>query len=353
MNNTLKTLTSLALLAGTAQLAHAHAGFKEPITEGTVKTWNAVSIGHGCASNAGGEGVAQKDVIAISAIFPNSPNFADVVIRGSKGTAGKDFTAGEESVIKNLASDIVGSTADTTPLKAALSVVTAGGTLFANTIPVIDAKGNVRGWQGWGDATSKPITGGVLLESSKKADGTSITTTGLSPFGINAFQFKPDSCAKSLKIRVAVANWCEKGFSSYKSPSRVDLWIGHTTARFNEQVLMPNADPKAIFWTTLTVNRDLVKNPLPGTKGFDPAKIAVNNGVIDRTQAGWDTGAKDADGKAITSDKTSCADKTDYDTVYIEPSDNDIDTYLPISAAAYPKGSSGAFYWPTAAAAAK
>jgi hypothetical protein len=109
-----------------------------------------------------------------------------------------------------------------------------------------------------------------------------------------------------LKIRVAVANWCEKGTKSYNSPSRVDLWIGHTTPKFNDQVVMPSADPKSIFWSTLTVNRDLVKNPV--TK--------------------------------------ACDQPTDYDTVYIEPSDADIDTYMPISAAKYPVGA-GAFYWPT------
>lgn len=341
----LKTLTSLMLFVGTSQLVQAHAGFKDQITEGTTKNWNAVSIGHGCASNEGGEGVAQKDVIAISAIFPNSANLQDVVIRGSKGVAGKDFTTGDEPAIKDLSNDIVGSTAEL-PLKAALNVITANGGLFPNTIPVIDGKGNVRGFQSWGDVTSSPFKGSPIIESVKKADGTSVTTTGLAPFGINAFQFKPESCAKSLKIRVAVANWCEKGSKSYKSPSRVDLWIGHTTKQFNDQVVMPNADPKAIFWTTLTVNRDLVKNPLPGTKGFDPAKIDVNNGIIDRTKEGWDTGIKDADGKAILSDKTSCTDAV-YDTVYIEPADNDIDTYLPISKAKFPAGANGALYWPT------
>lgn len=348
MNKTLKTLTSLAILAGTTQLVHAHAGFKDQITEGTTKNWNAVAIGHGCASNEGGEGVAQKDVIAISAIFPNSANFQDVVIRGSKGVAGKDFTTGEETIIKDLSNDIVGSTTDL-PLKASLNVVTANGAMFPNTIPVIDGKGNVRGFQSWGDITSSPLKGSSIIESVKKTDGTSVTTTGLAPFGINAFQFKPESCAKSLKIRVAVANWCEKGAKSYKSPSRVDLWFGHITKKFNEQVLMPSANPKEIFWTTLTVNRDLVKNPLPGTKGFDPARIKndVSEGVIDRTVAtGWDTGAKDADGKPILSTKVSCADAA-YDTVYIEPADGDIDTYLPISAAKFPAGANGALYWPT------
>ena len=316
MNNALKTLTSLALLAGTAQLAHAHAGFKDQITEGTVKTWNAVAITHGCNTNVGGEanGQPHKDVIAISAIFPNSPNMSDVVIRGSKGKPAvaevKDaagnittpavagFISGEETIIPNLANDIIGST-DTTPLKAALSVITAGGTLFPATIPVADGKGNVRGWQSWSNSSA-------LLESKKNALGADISTTGLSPFGINAFAFQPTSCAKTLKIRVAVANWCEKGAASYKSPSRVDLWIGHTTPKFNDQVVMPSADPKSIFWSTLTVNRDLVKNPI--TK--------------------------------------ACDQPTDYDTVYIEPSDADIDTYMPIPAAKYPAGA-GAFYWPT------
>ncbi len=349
MTNTFKTLTSLALLAGTVQVAHAHAGFKDAITEGTVKTWNAVSIGHGCNSNVGGEGNGQphKDVIAISAIFPNSPNFADVIIRGSKGKPAaaatattaevKGFTTGEETVIPNLANDIVGSTADTTPLKAALSVVTSGGTLFANTIPVVDGKGNVRGWQGW--SGTSPFNSLPLLESAKKADGSDISTTGLSPFGINAFQFKPESCAKALKIRVAVANWCEKGAKSYTSPSRVDLWIGHKTVKFNDNVVMPSENSSPIYWSTLTVNRDLVKNPLPGTKGFNAEKIDVNNGVIDRTQKGWDTGSG-------TSDKISCAAETDYDTVYIEPSNEDIDNYLPISSAKYPAGAN-ALYWPT------
>lgn len=344
MNTTLKTLTSLALLAGTTQLAHAHAGFKDQILEGTAKNWNAVTITHGCNTNAGGEGsnVPHKDVIAISAIFPNSPNFGDVIIRGSKGKpaaaatattpAVEGFTTGEETIIPNLANDIVGSTADTTPLKAALTVVTSGGTLFANTIPVVDSKGNVRGWQGW---TGSPFNSPSLLESAKKADGSDISTTGLSPFAINGFQFQPTSCAKTLKIRVAVADWCEKGAKSYKSPSRVDLWIGHMTTKFNDAEVMANAGANPVFWSTLTVNRDLARNPLPGTKGFNPE----TGTVIDRTVANWD-------GKGTT--KIACDQPTDYDTVYIEPSNADIDTYLPISAAKYPAGANGALFWPTA-----
>ena len=325
MNNTLKTLTSLALLAGTAQLAHAHAGFKDQITEGTVKTWNAVTITHGCNTNVGGEGNGQphKDVIALSAIFPNSPNFTDVIIRGSKGKAAvaevKDasgnvttkavdgFTVGEEDKIADLSKDIVGSgtLSSGVPLVAALSLVNAGGTLFANNIPKADSKGNIRGWQSW--SGTSPYNGPALLESAKKADGSDISQTGLSPFGINAFAFKPESCAKALKIRVAVANWCAKGAASYNDPGRVDLWIGHMTTKFNDPVTMPSPNATPVFWSTLTVNRDLVKNPI--TK--------------------------------------ACDQPTDYDTVYIEPSNDDIDNLLPISAAKYPAGANGALYWPT------
>ncbi|MEN9757300.1 MAG: hypothetical protein RL755_1487, partial [Pseudomonadota bacterium] len=102
MNNTFKVLTlcsSVALLLGTAQVAQAHAGFKDPITEGTVTTWNAVKIGHGCATNVGGEGVVgtkQKDVIAISVLFPNPTDIKDVIFRGSKGTVA---TTGAETIL--------------------------------------------------------------------------------------------------------------------------------------------------------------------------------------------------------------------------------------------------------------
>lgn len=346
MNNTFKALASVAVLASTAQLAHAHAGFKDQITEGTVKTWNAVNIGHGCASNATPEGgvAFQKDVIAISTLFPNPTDINDVTFRGSKGSV---TTAGAETPIANLAAHIIGATdAIATPI--AINPVTSGGTMFVNTIPVYDEKNKVRGFQSW--SGTSPFNGPALLESTLKFDPATGTNTsvGLAPFGISGIQFNPTSCAKKLVVRVAVADWCLKGTKNNADDARVDVWIGKTTTKFNDQDVMPNADDK-IFWPGLTVNRDLVKNPLPGTKGFDPAKIADNNGIIDRTVAGWDTGVKDpADAtKTLKSDKVSCAGADDYDTVYIEPTANDIDKYLPISTAKFPKGANGAIYWPS------
>jgi hypothetical protein len=218
--------------------------------------------------------------------------------------------------------------------------------MFVNTIPVHDNLNKVRGFQGW--SGTSPFNGPALLQSKAKIDPTTGTTTtvGLAPFGISAVQFKPTSCAKKLVIRVAIADWCLKGAKNNDNDSRVDVWIGKTTPKFNDDDVMPNKAGGGIFWPGLVVNRDLVKNPLPGTKGFDASKIEVNSGIIDRTVADWDTGTKDANGAAVLSKKVSCADTTDYDTVYIEPNANDIDKYLPISSAKYPAGANGAIYWP-------
>ncbi len=354
--------SAIALLCGSMQIAHAHAGFKEPLVEG-VKSWNGVTIGHGCADNAGGEGsAAQKDVIAFSAIFPDANNFGNVVFRGSKGTVKGTAPAetdpegtvynGQEAVISDLSNDIEGATAaDATTPKTyplALTVLTRGN-IFDKAIPVVDGKNVVRGWQSWN------VNGQNLLESRLKTDGTSITTTGVAPFAIGAIKFKPESCAKTLKIRVPVADWCMAGAKNASNSARVDVWIGSKTTKFNDDHVMPNANSNPIYWTTLTLNRDLVKNPLPGTKGFDPASIGsssktavgdTSTGIIDRTQEGWKTGAADASGNAVTSTKISCADATAYDTVYVEPVGTDIDNFLPISSAKYPLGADGRVFWP-------
>ncbi len=317
----LRNYFALAALCGAAQGAHAHAGFKDTVTEGTANTWNAVAITHGCNTNVGGEGngAPHKDVVALSVVFPDFTSTANVLMRKSKGTvpaqpgngvttASGTGTVGDEFVIPNLASDLVGSDA-ALALKASITLDLGGDQLFANNIPILDARGNARGWQGW--SGPRPFKGPVLLESTKKPDGSDMSTTGLSPFRISGIQFQPTSCAKSLKIRVAVANWCGSGKTANKHPEQVtDVWIGSMTSKFNNQATMPSADHAhggngAIFWPTLTVNRDLTKNPLP----------------------------------------SSCA-TADYDTVHIEPTTADIDALLPISKNKYPHGAGQAF-WPT------
>ena len=358
MNNTFKVLTlcsSVALLLGTAQTAHAHAGFKDPITESSVATWNAVKIGHGCATNVGGEGVVgtkQKDVIAISVLFPNPTDIKDVIFRGSKGTY--TSTGTETQLTTDLSAHLVGSTSSIASTMA-ITPVTQGN-MFVNTTNIWDNTNKIRGFQSWAGPT--PFKGPALLESVLKfnpADGTT-TTTGLAPFGISAIKFKPDSCAKTLVIRPAVADWCLSGSKNNADASRVDVWMGPKTTLFNDDAVMPNAGNSPMFWPQLIVNRDLALNPLPGTKGFNPLKIATNGGVIDRTQPGWEVTpavaatATTAAIPAVTSNKVTCTDANDYDNIYIEPTANDIDKYLPIPKDAFPKGSNGVIYWPTKSA---
>jgi hypothetical protein len=102
-----------------------------------------------------------------------------------------------------------------------------------------------------------------------------------------------------VKVRIAVANWCKKGPANADADDRVDVWMGHTTPGFADQRTMPynqaDTDAGKSYWPTMTVNRDLVKNPL----------------------------------------SVSCGEGYD---LAIEPSDADIDAYLPIPKAQYPLG---------------
>lgn len=145
--------------------------------------------------------------------------------------------------------------------------------IFASQKRLTDANGTVRGFE---------LSNGKLPP----------TVTGETPFMISAPTFAATSCAKRLLIRVGVINYCLKTLST-AAKSRADVWMPHTTARLNDASLLPDDEGLSNYWPTLIVERDLVTNPLP----------------------------------------EQCTD-TSYDLA-IEPSDDDIDQFLPI------KG-----YWP-------
>lgn len=297
------TVYSLAtLICGVGQVAFAHTGVKDAAGEG-VAGYTAFTITHGCTSNATPEGSATPavagNVIAQSVLFPNSADVQDSVVH-KLGTV--NGVAGVETgVLPDLSKDIVGVAPNTGFTGMGIGIVAGGGTLFPNIIPTINPTTKaIRGYATWAGPT--PFKGAELQESI-------VSTTGLSPFKYGAIKFQPTSCAKSLKIRVAVANWCKRGAASKKKADRLDVWIGHTTAKFVDQLTMPrnapyNAAIEAPFWPTLTVNRNTTTNPLPA--GCDPA--------------------------------------TGYDLA-IEPADHDIDAYLPIPTDKYPKGAgAGKFF---------
>ncbi|MFZ2311753.1 MAG: hypothetical protein WAV82_03970 [Methylobacter sp.] len=276
----LYSVATVMCVAG--QSALAHTGIKDKVTE-NVAGYNALTITHGCNGNVTlGD---HQDVIAMSVVFPNAadPSLAKVSQLDSKG-----IQVGP--ALPDLSDDIEGVASGVGFTSLGLGLVASGGTLFANIIPTVDGSGAIRGYHTW--AGPKPYLSAPLQESV-------VSTTGLSPFKYGAIKFKATSCAKSLKVRAAVANWCKKGPKNADADDRVDVWIGHMTKGFADPRTMPYNETDVAagksYWPTMTVNRDLTANPLPKGcgEGFDLA---------------------------------------------IEPTDADIDAYLPIPKAEYPEG---------------
>ena len=313
MNNTFKALTSIALLAGTAQLAQAHSGFKtNTLSSGdtAATTWNAINITHGCGDAAG---TTKKDVIALSILFPVAANKADFAtnVVASKGlatvlttpaaTAAAYDTAYDSSVDFDFGTTGTAPNTIANPTPAITALTTAN--IFPNTIPVA-VNGKVVGFQSW---LGKPYTGGSpILETFKDESGAAINTTGSGIFGLSSVKFKATSCVKTLKIYAASVNWCESGKKSFDSATRLDSWLEKpettflTSGQKSSDIQEPAVPPK------LTINRDLVKTPITAT---------------------------DCEGRA--------------DTVVLQPSNTFINKYLPIKSDKWPVGTSGQLFWPT------
>ncbi|CCE22504.1 hypothetical protein [Methylotuvimicrobium alcaliphilum] len=102
---------------------------------------------------------------------------------------------------------------------------------------------------------------------------------GLIPFRLGRIQFKPESCAKNLIIQLAVAEIC-RGNAFPPQPGTANLWIPSTTSRFNNNSIHGIGEAP-----TLTVQRNLTANPLPGTcaLGYDvliePSSQDIDNNL--------------------------------------------------------------------------
>ncbi|MDD5276600.1 MAG: hypothetical protein PHR16_11020 [Methylovulum sp.] len=275
-------------MAGTS--AFAHTGIRDVVQE-NVAGYNAFTITHGCNDNV--ELGSHQDIIAMSTVFPNAadPAMAKIYKLTSTGIQGES--------VPDLSDDIVGVLPGVGFTKLGVGLVSGGGTLFANFLPTLDSTTAIRGYHTW--AGPAPYSSAPLAEQVTSA-------TGLSPFRYGAIQFQTTSCAKSLKVRIAVANWCRRGNRTKDLGDRLDVWMGHTTPVFHDQRTMPRAAPydasvEVPYWPTMTIARDLVANPL----------TAACNGGYDLS---------------------------------IEPADADIDTFLPIPGGQYPAGAPGAKFFP-------
>jgi hypothetical protein len=295
----LALVSATALVAMAAQSVSAHTGIRDVVQEGVV-SYNAVNISHGCATNAVAEGTptTRLDIIGASALFPNSPDPTMAVITQLDPTTGAVLATVDPSV--GLSNDIVGSVAGVGFTNLGLGLVQPN--LFPNFIAKIgtNAAGTVinRGFASHNGP--KPYASAPIYQSVT-------SSSSLAPFRVGPIAFKPTSCAISLKVRVATANWCLNGKGNNADPARADIWIGHMTTKFNDSFVMPynQADMTAgkFYWPTMTIARNLTTNPLPAGCG-----------------AGYN--------------------------LAIEPADADIDANLPIPFGPAPTGAPKVF-WPS------
>lgn len=354
-NVTLITLGSaIALMCGSMQVAHAHAGFQfskfndkgAQISSGGVvnpsdtstTSYNALRITHGCNFDTG-EAANVKDVIALSVLFPYAATktdaannivyktFDSVAHASGAGSLGNKVDTG---VYKNMTTEITTIVPDYATATDQTAVGTLGhdlnfdsssstgnlgpivtplltGNMFPNAIPTI-VNGKMVGWKTW---AGNPYGGSPLVETAKDSTGY-VSTTGMSPFALGSIKFPANSCAKQLVIRPAAINWCDKGAASYKKGNRADVWQQSTNSTNHFAKLMAGSGSGA------------VTDPSAVQEGSAPATITVVNTGYTTAPAG-------------------CT----YDTVILEPSDTFVNTNLPISTKAWPLGAgSGNVFWP-------
>ncbi|MGZ8190321.1 MAG: hypothetical protein ACXWTS_03730 [Methylococcaceae bacterium] len=304
---TLYSLTAVLCAAG--QGAFAHTGVRDQVVE-NKSGYNALTVGHGCNGNT--TLGPHRNVVALSVVFPNGPAATDSVAYKLNASGIQEFPA-----LPDLSEHIDGINPGDGFTKLGLGLVGGGGTLFANFMPTLDGNNLARGFHNYSGPA--PYESAPLMESANGPGQTSgFNLTGLAPFKYGAIKFKPTSCAKALKVRIAVANWCRRGVGTYGNDDRADIWIGHLTTKFNDQKTMPRATPydatvEAPYWPSMTVNRDLVANPFTDAAGV-------------------------ADGGA------RCG--TGFD-LSVEPSDAVIDQYLPIPVGVFPAGAPAPKFWPS------
>ncbi|KJV06337.1 hypothetical protein [Methylocucumis oryzae] len=295
--NKLVLFSAITLASVAAQSAFAHTGIRDVVTEGKV-SYNAFNLSHGCNGNGDSASETSKNIIAISALFPNAADPTMAVV-----TKLNSSTGAVEGTLADLSNDIEGVTSGVGFVNLGLNTVQPN--VFPNFVPRIDSKTLV-------GAHSTPLKRGFFAHNGKPYESAPIwqevTSSGaFAPFSVGPISFKATSCATALKVRIAEVNYCNKGIRNYKDPARADVWIGHMTTKFNDSLVMPysqaDLDAGKAYWPTMTVNRDLTAKPLPESCG------------------------------------------TGY-TLAIEPADADIDANLPIPVGQMPDALP-AYYWPT------
>lgn len=205
--STRPTVAALALLACTAS-ASAHTTVQVQAAEATT-TYNNLVIGHGCTAANG----SRLPVIAQSVLFPTvNPKFT---ITGSFG--------GNPAVVS------ISTLANVAQLVQSRDI-------FTRQAEKKNAAGQVIGFES--------------TEGRLEPD-----LHGLVPFRTAGIGFPADSCATKLIVQIAIADICEKGGTR-------NLWIPGLTPKYADPAIDGIGAP-----ANLTINRDLVKNPLAASCG--------------------------------------------------------------------------------------
>jgi len=215
------------VICGAGQGVFAHTTVKDSSVDEGSGVFTAFSIPHGC-------GTARDDVslpvIRQAAVFPN-------------GNAAVAFRTDTNAAV-DLATIVVNGIPGAGLVGLAPALI-QDHSVFTRLKEISDGSGRVRAFK-W--------SRGELQTD----------LTGLVPFRVTAPRIQPTSCVNSLKVRVAVGNWCSQ---SQTTLSRADIWIGHLTPLFDDPAVVSVG-----FWPTISVNRNSEENPLDpscGGVGFD------------------------------------------------------------------------------------
>ncbi len=234
----LMTCSIISLLYGVSDGALAHTTVRDPATSSATSATtsnNAFVVPHGCDGADGG--ADPLPVIGQSAVFPSgnasqtvwvrlgNPNMPidPVTVIGGDGTLNLNVTGIQDRSLFDIQSE-------------------EPGALGATPIHALN-------WKGGSLDTS--MTGYTLWHVSV-------------PPIVN-------NCVANLRIRIAVANWCEEkqNEATDRNNNRADWWFtGETgTQKFTDpQLIQPD------FWTTLTVmNPNATDANCPADQRFDVA----------------------------------------------------------------------------------
>lgn len=235
----LSTLASA--LWGTGPAALAHTTIKEPAMEGS-NSYNAIVISHGCAHPTTGK---RLPVVAQSVVIPT----VNPIVTGENGNP---TTLGDEFQIK----DHTGAVSRLDSLANVVQLI-QDKNVFSKMVEKTDANGNTIGY----------------YAKKGKLDP---TLYGLIPIRVSGITFNADKCARSLKIKIAIADVCKMKFPP--KDGTVDLWIPNATPKFPDgNIDGSSPNPLGGAPATLTINRQ----ELPGScgEGYDVTVWPSNEDV--------------------------------------------------------------------------